>query len=497
MTDHRLQATGKMPALRKIVMMQPMPDSFTLTPGMKVHIVGIGGSGMSAIAQVLLGQGYAVSGSDRQANALTEGLQMAGATVFVGHAAEQAAGVDVVVISSAVPASNVEVVAARAAGIPVLKRAEFLPALTAGYTCIAVAGTHGKTTTAALISHLLIAAGRDPSVIVGGALPALGGNGRAGRSRLFVIEADEYDYMFLGLRPTIAVITNVEHDHPDMFPTPEAYREAFARFLRLLPADGQLILCVEDAGARALLAEAAGATVTTYGLNQAADVRALDARPNQLGGSDFLVQAGAETLGIARLRLPGAHNVLNALAAIMATQAVGVTFGEIMPALASFTGVARRFQIVGEANGVTVVDDYAHHPTEIRVNLAAARQRFLGRRIWAVWQPHTYSRTRLLQAEFAGSFQDADCVIALDIYRSREVDTLGITTEKVLAQMAHPDARFIPTREEAAAYLAAHVQPGDVVLTLGAGDGNVVGEWLLDKLSERAGCLDHGDGGKE
>lgn len=479
---------------------QQAAEPFRLTPGMKVHIVGIGGSGMSAIAQVLLGQGYAVSGSDRQANALTQGLQMAGATVFVGHAAEQVAGADVAVISSAVPAKNVEVMAARAAGIPVLKRAEFLRALTAGYTCIAVAGTHGKTTTTGLISHLLIATGRDPSVIVGGELPALGGNGRAGRSRFFVIEADEYDYMFLGLRPTVAVITNVEHDHPDLFPTPEAYRDAFARFVRRLPADGQLITCIEDEGVQRLLAEAAlpaGVTATTYGLGDMPAVRALDVRPNQLGGSDFLVQAGAETLGIARLRLPGRHNVLNALAAIAAAQAVGAPFAEIVPALATFTGVARRFQIIGEAQGVTVIDDYAHHPTEIRVNLAAARQRFLGRRIWAVWQPHTYSRTRLLQAEFAGSFPDADCVIALDIYRSREVDTLGMTTEMVLAQMNHPDARFIPSREEAAAYLAAHVQPGDVVLTLGAGDGNAVGEWLLDRLNRRAESPPHGDGGKE
>ncbi len=464
-------------------------ESFALTPGMKIHVVGIGGSGMSAIAQVLLGQGYVVSGSDMQANTLTQALQMAGATVFVGHAPEHIAGADVVVISSAVPATNPEVTAAQQAGIPVWKRAEFLRALMAGYTCIAVAGSHGKTTTTALISHLLIATGRDPSVIAGGVLPSLGSNGRAGRSHLFVIEADEYDYMFLGLRPTVAVVTNVEHDHPDLFPTPAVYREAFARFVRLLPADGQLITCTEDEGVRTLLAEVTlpGVTVTTYGLGDKYSpwVRALDARPNQLGGSDFLVQMGTETLGIARLRLPGSHNVLNALAAMMAVQAVGVPFGEAMPALASFTGVARRFQIIGEVNGVTIIDDYAHHPTEIRANLSAARQRFLGQRIWAVWQPHTYSRTRLLLAEFASSFQDADCVIALDIYRSREVDTLGMTTEKVLAQMDHPDARFIAAREDAAAYLLDHVQPGDVVLTLSAGDGNVVGEWLLDGLRER------------
>lgn len=467
------------------------PDTFLLAPHMHVHIVGIGGSGMSAIAQVLLGQGYPVSGSDMQANALTAALQAAGATVFVGHAAGHVAGADVVVISSAVPADNVERLAARQAGIPVLKRADFLRALMHDQTCIAVAGSHGKTTTTAMISHILIAAGRDPSVIAGGVLPSLGSNGR-GRSRLFVIEADEYDYMFLGLRPTVAVITNVEHDHPDLFPTEAAYREAFVRFARLLPPGGELVACAEDEGARAVLARLAlmDVKLATYGLmgnGQTPDWRALDVRPNQLGGSDFLVQSGSETLGVARLRVPGRHNVLNGLAALAAVAYVGVPFVEAMPALATFTGVGRRFQILGEAGDVTIIDDYAHHPTEIRASLAAARQRFPGQRIWAVWQPHTYSRTHLLQAEFARSFQDADCVIGLAIYRSRERDTLGMTTEKVLAQMDHSDARAIPAREEAAAYLLDHVQPGDVVILLGAGDGNAVGEWLLDGLRQKDG----------
>lgn len=472
-------------------------DSFMLVPGMRVHIVGIGGSGMSAIARVLLGQGFAVSGSDMQANALTESLQAAGATVFTGHAAAHIAGADVVAISSAVPADNMEVKSAQQAQIPVLKRADFLRALMQEHTCIAVAGSHGKTTTTAMISHMLIATGRDPSVIAGGVLPALGSNGRAGRSNLFVIEADEYDYMFLGLRPTVAVITNVEHDHPDLFPTVEAYRDAFVRFARLLPPGGALITCGDDDGAQTVLAQLTLPEVklVTYGTAAAqmpshlpphlrSHLQALDMRPNQLGGSDFLVQAGSETLGIARLRLPGQHNVLNALAAIAAAAYVGVPFVEAMPALASFTGVGRRFQIIGETNGVTIIDDYAHHPTEIRASLSAARQRFPGRRIWAVWQPHTYSRTHLLQAEFARSFQDADCVVALEIYRSREKDTLGMTTEKVMAQMEHPDARTIPSREAAAAYLLDHVQPGDVVMMMGAGDGNVVGEWLLDGLNQ-------------
>ncbi|MCA9972264.1 MAG: UDP-N-acetylmuramate--L-alanine ligase [Anaerolineales bacterium] len=467
---------------------------FELRPGMHFHLVGIGGAGLSAIAWVLLGRGYVVSGSDMQHNPLTADLTAAGATVFQGHAAAHVAGADALIISSAVPAGNPEVAAARAAGVPVLKRADFLGHLMVEDIGIAVAGTHGKTTTTGMVAQILLDGELDPTVIVGGVLPALGSNGRYGSGGYFVIEADEYDHMFLGLRPEVAVITNVEHDHPDIYPTRRSYLEAFRRFARLLPENGRLVACVDDPGVRELLPalRLPGVDVTTYsaaenGARSArpAEFQALDVRPNALGGMDFVVEQEGQLIGLARLRVPGVHNVRNALAAIIVGLDCGVDFSQMQRTLAGFGGVARRFQVLGEVGGVTVIDDYAHHPTEIRVNLKAARQRYPGRRLWAVWQPHTYSRMRLLQDEFAASFGEADRVVALDIYRSRETETLGMDTAAVVRAMRHPHAVHIPGRETAAAYILDRVRPGDVVLTLGAGDGDAVGRWVLDGLRRR------------
>ena len=466
---------------------------------MRIHLVGIGGAGISAIARVLLGRGFRVSGSDMQANAQTAALAAEGARVFVGHDAANLGDAELLVISSAVPQSNPEWAAARQRGLPVLKRADLLGQLMRGAIGIAVAGTHGKTTTTGMIAHILLEAGLDPTVILGGTLPELDNNspapnGRYGAGPHFVIEADEYDYMFLGLRPDIAVITNVEHDHPDLFPTAEAYRAAFRRFAELLPDEGRLIVCADDTGAVELLDELgpAGLSVTTYGLGdlpraETPNVRALDPRPNQLGGSDFIVEVDGRTIGLARLRLPGLHNVRNALAAIIVGLDLHLDFARVCRALAGFGGVQRRFQLVGEVGGVTVIDDYAHHPTEIRATLAAARQRYPGRRLWAVWQPHTYSRTRLLADEFARSFDIADRVIALDIYRSREAEDPDVSAADVVGRMSHPQAVHIPDQRAAADYLLERVNPGDVILTLGAGDGDAVGRWLLDELPRQRG----------
>lgn len=467
-----------------------------LTPGMRIHIVGIGGTGMSAIARVLLGRGFRVSGSDRQSNEQTTGLEAAGATIYRGHAAEHIDGADLVVVSSAVPGDNPEWTAALAQGTPVLKRADLLGELMVGSIGIAVAGSHGKTTTTGMIAHVMIEAGLDPTVILGGTLPELGGNGRFGEGPYFVIEADEYDYMFLGLRPELAVITNIEHDHPDLFKTAAAYRDAFRRFVGLLPANGRLIICTDDPGAAELVNEMATGKVeiTTYGLGDTAmniqpNVRALDIRPNQMGGSDFIVEIDNQTIGLARLRVPGHHNVRNALAALIVLLDLEMDFGQACRALAGFGGVQRRFQVIGEAGGVTVIDDYAHHPTEIKATLAAARQRYPGRRIWAVWQPHTFSRTRLLLKEFANSFALADRVIALDIYGSREVaDDLAVfsaTAASVVELMGHPNAIHIPERRTAADYLLERLYPDDVILTLGAGDGDMVGRWVLEGLQQQ------------
>jgi UDP-N-acetylmuramate--alanine ligase len=455
-------------------------------PGMHVHLVGIGGTGLSAVAQVLLGRGFRVSGSDRQLNEMTSRLEDNGATIYAGHASDQIDGADLLLVSSAIPSQNPEVQAANRAGIPVLKRNDFLAKLMKGSYGIAVAGTHGKTTTTGMIAQILLEAGMDPTVIVGADLPVLGGNGRAGQSDYFVIEADEYDYMFLGLRPNLAIVTNVEYDHPDLFANPSAYRAAFVEFVERIQRDGHLIACADDPGAVVLAdrAETLQFDVVTYGLSKG-DWQAVDLRPNQLGGSDFLVQHAGKVIGLARLRVPGRHNVQNATAAVAAATILGVGFDKIRTALGAFGGLGRRFQVLGEAGDVVIIDDYAHHPTEIRATLEAARQCFPRRRIWAVWQPHTFSRTKALLGEFASCFQQADRVIALDIYRSREQDTLGIDTAQVVHEFTNAQVNYVGDIVEATNYLFERILPGDVVITLSAGDGNQVGELLLKQLRQR------------
>ncbi|MCL4262451.1 MAG: UDP-N-acetylmuramate--L-alanine ligase [Anaerolineae bacterium] len=462
--------------------------TFTLQPGMHLHLLGIGGTGMSAIAQVLLGRGYVVSGSDMKLSEVTAVLQTEGATVYEGHKAEHITGADALVITSAAAPDNPEIVAAEIAGLPILKRASFLGHLMAGHIGIAIAGTHGKTTTTGMIAQILLAADLDPTVIVGGVLPAVGSNGRAGQGDYFVVEADEYDHMFLGLRPELIVITNIEHDHPDIFPTARAYEDAYHQFAKLLPDGGRLVVCADDPGVGRLLKKLKlpGVEVTTYGLGREnsvqLDYQATDLRSNPLGGMDFLVETEGQTVGLARLRAPGTHNVLNALAAIIVGLDLGLDFNIIRTALAAFSGINRRFEVIGEAGDVVVIDDYAHHPTEIEVTLQAARQRYPGRRLWAVWQPHTFSRTKLLQNRFAACFAAADRVVALDIYHSRESETLGMDTAVIVQAMNHPQAVHIPNRRDAADYILERVRPGDVILTLGAGDGNEVGKWVLEGL---------------
>lgn len=459
-------------------------EQIKLQPGAHVHLVGIGGSGLSAIARVLVGRGFIVSGSDVQENDLTAELASAGVKIYQGHQAEHCSGAEILLMSSAISPDNPEVVAARAAGVPVFKRAEFLGAMMSESIGIAIAGTHGKTTTTGMVTEILMKADLDPTVIVGGVLPLLGSNGRAGQSNLFVVEADEYDNMFLGLKPQMTVITNVEYDHPDLFPTADEYFEAFRRFVQLLPSDGQLIVCGDDPKAARLGTNShAAANVTTYGLEEA-DWRATDLRLNQLGGTDFLVQNRGRMAGLARLRVPGQHNVRNALAAIVLADTLGVEFDQIRQALATFGGVGRRFQVMGEVGDVTVVDDYAHHPTEIQATLSAARERFPGRRIWAVWQPHTYSRTKRLLNDFAASFDDADRVVVLDIFRSRESDSMGIDVSVVLQAMDHLDVDHAGGIEDTAAFVLDRVKPGDVIVMLTAGDGNLVGKAILKGVRE-------------
>lgn len=472
-----------------------------LSPGQHIHIIGIGGFGMSAIARVLLGRGYAVSGSDLHANDLTRALAAAGATIYEGHAGANVTGADLVVATSAVQENNPEIAAARAAGIPVLRRRDLLGALMAGQVGIAVAGTHGKTTTTALLVHVLREAGLDPTYIIGGVLANTGSNAGVGRGPHFVIEADEYDRMFLGLRPQVAVVTTIEHDHPDCYPTLDDVRAAFAEFAALLPGDGLLVVCADDPEARTLgdSRRAAGHPVAFYAISGTAGEgstedeafwRASDLTPDSAGGMTFTVWRGARSLGRVRLALAGGHNVLNALAAIAVAAQVGVPFAVTTGALGSFLGAGRRTETLGVVGGVTVISDYAHHPTAVRVTLEALRARPGIGDLWAVWQPHTYGRMRTLAGEFAAAFSAADHVLVTDVYSVRETVTPGLDAAGMAAQIAsagHPDVRYTGALNATAEALIACVRPGDVVALLSAGDAPQVGRMVLDALSSGEG----------
>jgi UDP-N-acetylmuramate--alanine ligase len=434
---------------------------------------------MSAIARILKERGEVVSGSDLTPSEYARSLAAAGVDVVYGHSSANVAGADLVVASSAVPDSNVELQEARAQGIPILHRAAFLGELTAQFETIAVAGTHGKTTTSALIAWLLDRSDKSPSFIVGGMLPDFGTNARVGGSPYFVIEADEYDRTFLGLAPSIAVVTNVEHDHPDCYPTPESFHRAFVEFTDRV--QDVLIVCQDDPGASAL--EIKDGKRITYGIQKGADWQAASIRSPDIGGTQFAVHRAGETVGQVRILLPGNHNVLNSLAALVVAHEIGLDFESASEGLASFHGVARRFEILGEEGGVIVVDDYAHHPTEIEATLKAARERFPEAEIWAVFQPHTFSRTRTLMGALTASFQDADHVIVTEIFASREALDPDLNGEVVAQRIQHGDVRFIGDLSEAALQLIGEVVPGSVVLTLSAGDGNQVGKQLLEGLA--------------
>lgn len=456
-----------------------------------VHFIGIGGSGLSAIARLLKESGYTVTGSDRALSPFAADLQAAGLTIYIGHHPRNIQGADWVVRSSAIPDENAEIVAAKQARIPVYKRADFLGKLMEEKIGIAVAGTHGKTTTTAMIAFALSELKRDPSFIVGGVLNNYGVNARAGKGNSFVIEADEYDRMFLGLKPRIEVVTSIEHDHPDCYPTFEDMMTAFESFVSLLPSDGTLIACIEDAGAAALMnrARKIGRHVIAYSLqsemtiNAPVWVQARAVKPNPRGGFDFDAASNAgefESVHIS-LQVPGEHNVRNALAVLSVVATLGLSLKEAAAALGRFTGTGRRFEVKGEKRGVIVIDDYAHHPTEIKATLAAARARYPGKKIRAVWQPHTYSRTQALFHEFSRAFKDADEVIVTEVYPSREPKQ-DFSSAEVVSAMPHSSARFISSLEEATDYLLRSLRQNDVLIVLSAGDADQVSAKVLAGL---------------
>jgi len=464
---------------------------------MRYHIVGIAGAGMSAIAHVLLDQGHTISGSDPQRNTLADALAARGATIVQGHAAANVSEADALVVTSAAKADHPEIVAARERGTPILKRADLWREWSAQRKVVAVAGTHGKTTTTAMIALALSEAGQNPGFLIGGEAPDLRCNAQWGDPLApLVIEADEYDRTFLALKPYLAVITSVELDHVDIYPTAEDYDAAFRAFAAAVAEPQNLIVCGDDPGT---LRVAGHPEATQYGIDDAVARDPVTCRRAPLDWMAANVQAGAEgtrfavwhydrrtfatrSLGQCQIQLHGAHNVRNALAALAAATRLGVAPQAALAALANYRGVRRRFELKGEAGGITMIDDYAHHPTEVRATLAAARCRYPGRRIVAYLQPHTYSRTAALLDEWANAFGDADVVAIGDIYAARERDTLGVDSALVVRRIEHPDVRMVGSIGQAASELGKLLRPGDVVLTLGAGDGYRVGEILLEQL---------------
>lgn len=451
-----------------------------------IHFVGIGGIGMSGIAKVLLslGMNFRVTGSDAKRSPITDSLEEMGATIWEGHAGEHIAGADVVVCSSAVRNDNPEVTTAHQRLIPVIPRAEMLAELMRLYRYgIAVAGTHGKTTTTSMISHMMALTDFDPTIVVGGRVTTLASNAQVGHGDYIVVEADESDGSLLQLTPTIAVLTNIDADHLDHFTGGiEEIKECFVDFANRVPFYGTIVLCLDDQNVQAIIPEVTRRKVS-YGLAAQADVSAWNIQLNTAFGSEFTVRAFGKEAGLVKLWVPGLHNVYNAMAAIAVGLDLNIEFDRIVEALASFRGAERRFQIKGEKQDILVVDDYGHHPTEIKATLSAARTS--GRRVVTLFQPHRYTRTRDLLDDFARSFYGADVLLLADIYAASEDPIEGVSSSVLAEQIerfGHRHVEYIGPLSKAANRLKEIVQPYDLVLTLGAGNVYQAGEELLKIL---------------
>jgi UDP-N-acetylmuramate--alanine ligase len=462
----------------------------------RVHFVGIGGIGMSGIAEVLLNLGYKVSGSDLRNSAVTQRLAGFGATIFEGHRAENVAGAEVVVTSSAISSDNPEVAEAHNLHIPVIQRAEMLAELMRLKYGIAVAGMHGKTTTTSMVAAVLAAGELDPTVVVGGRVDAMGSNARLGKSQYLVAEADESDRSFLKLTPILSVVTNIDREHMDTYRNMRDVKKTFVEFMDRVPFYGMVVACNDDPLLRRLLSEVQRRTVT-YGTKRGSDflIRLDSTKPDSVGDtkplSRFQVSYGKagekkKDLGEFTLRVPGVHNVLNATAAIAVGIGLDIAVDAIRTALDQFRGVDRRFQLRGQAAGVSVIDDYGHHPTEIKATLAAAKTCGY-RKIHVIFQPHRYTRTRDLMDEFTTAFTDADLLFVLDIYAASEKPIEGVTGEalaRAVRESGH-SAEYVASFADAAQGAAQAAQPGDMILTLGAGSVSQLGPAILEKLQEK------------
>ncbi len=456
----------------------------------RIHFVGIGGIGMSGIAEVLLTLGYKVSGSDLKSSSITERLAEKGALIFEGHRAENVTGAEVVVASSAIRKDNPEIAAAHTQLIPVIQRAEMLAELMRLKYGIAIAGMHGKTTTTSMVAAVLAAGGLDPTVVVGGRVDAMGSNARLGKSHYLVAEADESDRSFLKLSPILAVVTNIDREHMDCYRDMNDVEQAFLDFIDRVPFYGMAVLCHDDERLRNMLPRLAR-RATTYGAHPDADFRVGESRDQCSGNhySHFSVDYRGKSLGDFHLQVPGTHNVLNATAAVAVGVGLDIDPERIREALESFRGVDRRFQLRGRAGEVSVIDDYGHHPTEIRATLAAARQCGF-KRVHVIFQPHRFTRTRDLLNEFGSAFGDADSVLVLDIYAASEPPIPGITAERLAQTIAAASGkqkavRYVRSFDEAASLAAEMAEPGDMVLTLGAGSVSHLGPMVLQELKAR------------
>jgi UDP-N-acetylmuramate--alanine ligase len=454
-------------------------------PFQHIHFVGIGGIGMSGIAEVLANLGFRVSGSDQKKSEVTARLEDLGCEITEGHAAENVGDAHVVVRSTAVRDDNPEIVEAQRRSIPVIPRAEMLAELMRmkPYT-VACAGSHGKTTTTSMVATVLGIAGLDPTFVVGGIVRSYRSNARLGKSELMVVEADESDRSFLMLTPMIAVVTNIDREHMDYYHDMEDVRKCFADFVNKVPFYGAAVLCLDDPHVQAVIPNVARRRIT-YGLSAQADISAHDITYDQSFGSSFTVLSGVNALGRVSLRVPGKHNVYNSLAAIAVALELDVPFDTIAHALSEFTGADRRFQFKGEEKGITVVDDYGHHPTEIKATLSAARIAAPNRRIVVLFQPHRYTRTNDLMDEFASAFNNADVLFVTDIYAASEAPIEGVTAEvltKRIKSYGHKNAEFIGAVEDAPAIMVDTVREGDLVITLGAGSVSRASDQLVALL---------------
>ncbi|HZY72940.1 MAG TPA: UDP-N-acetylmuramate--L-alanine ligase [Edaphobacter sp.] len=456
------------------------PGHFLFAPTQRIHFIGIGGIGMSGIAEILLTMGYTVSGSDLRRSAVTERLVGLGARIFEGHAAANAVASDVVVTSSAVSSANPEVMEARARKIPVIQRAEMLAELMRLKYGIAVAGMHGKTTTTSMIAAVLAGGGLDPTVVVGGRVDSLGSNARLGNSQYLVAEADESDRSFLKLSPVLGVVTNLDREHMDCYRDMADVEGVFVEFMDRVPFYGATTACIDNELLRAVLPKVRR-KVYTYGAGEEADFRVEVIEKEEGCHSRFEVNYKGLAMGPFRLHVPGRHNVLNATAAVAVGVQLGIAPEQIALGLDSFRGVDRRFQIRGVARGVTVVDDYGHHPTEIKATLRAARECGYGR-VLVLFQPHRFTRTRDLMADFAGAFGDADVVQVLDIYAASEEPIEGVDAGALVKAVGRDGVRYAGSMAEGVETLVREARKGDVVLTLGAGSVSQAAGTILEEL---------------